>query len=82
MAEGLGTGLQNLLLRFKSGRDLRKKPFRNWGGFFYAANLVRINISAISRWRGQGVVRSFVFNPFGIDRSSDQMQRKILYQDY
>ena len=28
LAEGLGTGLQNLLLRFKSGSDLKRKALR------------------------------------------------------
>ena len=31
LAEGLGTGLQNLLLRFKSGSDLNKKKVSQSG---------------------------------------------------
>ena len=34
LAEGLGTGLQNLLLRFKSGSDLQKRDIRRCL-FFY-----------------------------------------------
>ena len=30
LAEGLGTGLQNLLLRFKSGSDLRHRRVSTW----------------------------------------------------
>ena len=34
LAEGLGTGLQNLLLRFKSGSDLKKNRNRMAPVFF------------------------------------------------
>ncbi len=35
LAEGLGTGLQNLLLRFKSGSDLKEKETRQGASLFF-----------------------------------------------
>ena len=45
VAERLGRGLQNLVQRFESARDLQKPPTNFVGGFFINSKLNRLTLT-------------------------------------